>query len=317
MSDNKTPSSPVSFLEGTCVDGFWPYLPGRDPSLEPSIWSAIACRNRPVAKAFLDRMIKIQQPDGGWASYEGATKSDWTTAVALLGLRLLGQAEDGAQYRKQFDRGVDLVLDSRADYYKGLVKALYILWKGPTYRYSRGWPWTIGSFDWVEPTAYVIIALRGTPHEKQLPKLSSALSDAEEFLLKSWSYPMGWGCADRSGPEANEKKAESESGMHQSTAYPSNTALALLALQRYGTGQPMRGGMDFLSGTALKQESTLGYAWSAIALDAYGAATDAQVEGLKKRQRANGSFSDNTITNALSTIAVNIKSEGNPLKAAK
>ncbi len=315
MTDTKKQQSASSlqFLQDSCVDGLWPYLPGRAPALEPSIWCAIACRKLPVANLFLKNLISLQNPDGGWSSYEGAERSDWTTGVALLGLRVLGPGTE--EHRKAFERGLNFLMDNRTDWYGGLAKALVLMWKGPDYRYPRGWPWTPKTFDWVEPTSYVLLSLRGTSYEKSQPNLASALDDGERFLMNSYCYTGGWDYADRTGPNRQQKKYEAESGPHEPYAYPTYTALALLALQGAGKVHPLTGGLEYLSKPALDNESVLGLSLSAIALNAFDNNIEKQISRLKSRLRKDGSVSDEMMCNALATIAMRLEEDGNPLKA--
>lgn len=290
----------------------WPYVPGREPALEASVWGAIACRNKPeIRNAFLSKVLSLQNTDGGWSSYQKAGESDWTTGVALLGLRIIGGADNNVKVASSFKRGIDFLMDNRADHYSGLVKAAYLLWKGPQYSYARGWPWTPETFDWIEPTAYVVLALHGSQYARG--KLASALSDAQDFLLESYCYPGGWDCADRTPVE--RKPSDAKAGPHFPYPYPSNTALALLALQSQKTGPVIEKGLAYLTGPEPDRQSVLGLAWSAIALHAFDRPIDKPLAKLIPMQKKDGSFSAETMTNALVTIALALTSEGNPLKS--
>lgn len=300
----------LQFLQDSCRDGLWSYLHegSADTALEPSVWCAVACRKLPVAAQFVQKLVSMQNRDGGWSSY-GAPVSDWTTSVALLGIRLLATT---AEHRRAFNRGIEFLMDTRTDNFSGVVKAAYLLWRGPEYRYARGWPWTPNTYDWVEPTAYVLLALKGTSFEKSQSALSQALEDAEEFLMRSYCYTGGWDHADRT--ELELKKFEAEHGAHHPYAYPTFTSLALLALQSRGKGPPMAGGLKYLATAALESESSLGLAWSALALNAFGENIEKQQELLKSHLRKDGSVSNQMITNALATIVLSMENDGNPLK---
>lgn len=305
-------ADPRTHLELLCKNGMWPYLPGREAALEPSVWAAIACRNNSnLRQAFLAGVLSLQNADGGWSSYQGASRSDWTTGVVLLGLRIISSPEQDPKISDAFKRGIEFLIDNRADHYSGIVKAAYLLWKGPRYSYARGWPWTPETFDWIEPTAYVVLALHGSQYAKG--KLADALSDAQDFLLESYCYPGGWDCADRTPVE--RKAADAREGPHFPYPYPSNTGLALLALQSQKTGPVIEKGLEYLTGPDPDRQSVLGLAWSAVVLHAFDRPIDKPMAKLMTMKKEDGTFGSETMTNALVSIALALTSEGNPLKA--
>lgn len=310
--NSKINADVVTHIKRIGKNGEWPYIEGREMALEPSIWAALACReDTELRQKFVQVLLSKQNADGGWSASQHIENSDWTTGIALLGLRLLGDVSNN-DVGKSFQKAVHFLMDSRADYYKGLVKALYLLWKGPEYRYPRGWPWTQGTFDWVEPTAYTLLAIRGTAFDKE-QKRAAALADAEQFLLDSYCYPGGWDCADRTPREL--KASEAKTGPHVPYPYPSNTALALLALQSQKNNPVITKGLDYLTSPAPDRQSVLGLSWTAITLHAFDRPADAPLEKLHNFQREDGTFSQETITNALAAIALTLPSQGNPLKS--
>jgi len=131
-------------------DGGLPYYRGNASSAEPTLLAALALyvsgAPAEAAKPLLAWAQKLQNPDGSVGVDPGhRDQGVWLTALAAIVLHHFGLAENSK-------RALDFLLSLRS------ITGL----KDP--RFSQddtltGWPWVPGTFGWVEPTAWSLIAL--------------------------------------------------------------------------------------------------------------------------------------------------------------
>src|SRR4029079_14007801 len=92
-------------------------------------------------------------------------KSDWTTALAVLALRILaqrGEAQKQEEISKSVDRGFDFLFGHRWEFFNSFfARTVVTLLKGPNaLETASGWAWNPGCYHWVEPTSYSLLALK-------------------------------------------------------------------------------------------------------------------------------------------------------------
>lgn len=159
---------------------------------EPTALVAIALDDA-KARAWL---IAHQGESGGFPVVVGGVRNDAATPLAALAL-------DGAER----DAAVDALVAIRAAHLESTRVA-------PFDERYRGWPWTEGSFGWIDPTARAVLALRIVR-----PEEPEAISDGLGVLRDRECVGGGWNYGNRI--VLDEPLAP----------YAQTTAIAMLALQ--------------------------------------------------------------------------------------
>ncbi len=92
-------------------------------------------------KQVIDFLCKNQNQDGGWSTSPGLGKSDWTSGLALLALRILlkEEGEADAAHSVVIDKAVSYLFEARTEFYGALAKTLLLISKGDAgLNYPRG-----------------------------------------------------------------------------------------------------------------------------------------------------------------------------------
>jgi hypothetical protein len=283
----------------------WAYLPGDGPSIEATSWAIIALSDRE------DKILKpvrwlvgAQGDDGGWSTCPSAQGSDWSTASALTALRISAAAypELGKEIEAPTKAAIQWLTDHVIDLYTPLGKVVYFLLKGESaFNYPRGWPWMPGTFHWIEPTSYSLIALKPFPQTYDEPLLT-VIKRANDYLLNYSCYGGGW------------NYGEIIRLTERLPAYQLDTAEALIALQDMSQLDKVKAGVSFLQKADNKGLSSHTLSWTILAKDIYGCDTTADLQYLLEQQKANGSFSDNILTTAVASCAIASRLKKNILK---
>lgn len=289
-------------------DGFWPYLPEKQWSLEASIWSVLALRSdKRILVEFIDRLLSEQNKDGGWSNEPARLDSDWSSAAALFVLQFLQAANQKetlgidpflARMGAASERALHWLMENRAEYYSSAAKFALVLWKGPEYDYERGWPWTQETFDWVEPTAYALLGIKNAELLSR-DKVRKAAELAEGFLLKLVCKDGGWNFGDRN-PYGHSNPPDVQT-----------SALALLALRDRNNHAKVKQSIQWLLEGKQDKWSVSANAWSLLSLSACGVSDDLVghlPQYLAQAQNEDGSFAQNILTHAVSILALDRKS---------
>src|SRR5207244_3405571 len=78
------------FIGSLEKDGRFPYCQGKGESTEATSWAAIAlASDKDVRARVIDYLLSTQKSDGGWSTAPADGKSDWTTSLCVLALRIL------------------------------------------------------------------------------------------------------------------------------------------------------------------------------------------------------------------------------------
>jgi hypothetical protein len=279
--------------------GLWPYLCGHEGAIEPSSWAAIACRqDKSRLNKFVDALLALQNKDGGWSNDSSRLESDWCTAAALLALQVLKpslSATVGSSLSATIDgacaRAQRWIMDCRAEHYTTSAKFALLVWKGPAYDYERGWPWTQDTFDWVEPTAYVLLSLRSA-ETAACKRVSEAVRFGEEFLVYLVCEDGGWNFGDRPSSLMAPNPPDVQS-----------TVLALLALRSRAKEAKISKSLKWLLARKGQMQSISELAWTALALGYYGEGNKDLLLKLKGAQNQNGSLSSNILTQAIACLS--------------
>lgn len=226
-------------------DGGWPYEPGQHTAFtEPTCWVMLALHaaGLTVPDAACSFLCSVQQPDGGFHSGTINREANWATALAVFALATLEREPTAVQ------RGVDWLLafegrhwEKEPDSVFGHDTAL------------RGWPWVAGAHSWIEPTSYAIYAL-----ERVGLGDHARVAEAKRMILDRALPSGGWNYGNTLvfGTELR--------------AFPSTTAMALIALKDSGVGPEIRRGLDYLGGALPQLRTAWALGWSALAGRYYG-----------------------------------------------
>lgn len=295
----------LSYLMDKEQNGWWPYFFENDPtqthspSIEATAWCALAIhaagKDPEIAKRTTHFLLEKQNGDGGWSTSPGVGASDWSTAPALLALRLLNREKPAISSRAlnhSVEGAADFLFDLRTNPWKSVGRLFLFLGGGPgALHYPRGWPWTKDCAFWVEPTSYSLLALK-LPNLPDKMNMEAACRHAAIYLRKHVCKEGGWnhGC-------------EQALGVFY-PPYTVTTAEALLAMQDEPHSEIIERALSLITKDMFDADSCLPLAWSYLALNAYGRDGSSKLPRLLKHQHDNGSFGWSSVVTAIASIAL-------------
>jgi hypothetical protein len=225
-------------------EGGCPYGEGGKASPEPTILSLLALfaagPHEDKANSLIPWILKYQTENGsiginlmdyGWGL--------WLTAyfaVFCHHYTLSDRLENAMKFLQSF-KSVTLMRDPKAKQDDSIV----------------GWPWVPGTFGWVEPTAWAVIAFNVCGMEQNPRAL-----EGRRFLLDRCISSGGWNYGNT---ELNDREL---------LPFWDTTALALLALQGTSEEKRLSLSLELLEKNQDKINSLLGMAWTFLALKVYG-----------------------------------------------
>lgn len=238
-------------------DGGWGYYPDKTSRLEPTCWASLALSLEGDG---------VQPPT---AAALGRLCARWTSPQGLL-------AEPGLPPNPAFNGLACLVLVSLGDpagrelagrVASGLVSSAGItLPQSDAQRQDntlRGWPWIDGTFSWVEPTSWCLLALK--QHARAMPGASATVSarvrEAERLLADRRCARGGWNYGN------------SNVFGRDLSPYVPTTAIALLALQDRPNDQSVSDGLQYLRAAWPTEPSGMALALTAICFTVFGVPT--------------------------------------------
>jgi len=224
--------------------GGMPYYQGGGPSAEPALLTLVALSASGVpaesGKPLLSWASGLQNPDGSTGlnsvhRYQGL----WLTALSAIVFQRYG-------LKDARDRALGFVTS---------LKSVTVA-NDPNVRQDNtiaGWPWVPGTFGWVEPTAWSVVALNVCGlglHPRAL--------EGRRFLLDRQIPSGGWNYGN---PGLNDREL---------LPFWDTTGLALLALRGRTDMGRVQASLDLLQKNQEKIESPCGLAWAALGLESYG-----------------------------------------------
>jgi hypothetical protein len=265
-------SARAALVAAAAPSGGWPYYAGHLSRIEPTAWALLVLGPKPSgpqdaavaarARAFLRT---LQRPDG--LLVEPATPGPnygWN-GLALLALH-------GDEDRAAIERLSAALLTVKGvrieDAQPGVIGLDTML---------QAWPWTDGTFSWVEPTAYCMLALK--VRQVRSPAADARLREAEAVLVDRVCGPGGWNYGN------------SQVLSQDLRPYVPTTALALLALQDKQDHPAVVRSLTWLDAHALSEPSTMALALAAVALAVYGRPVEpvlARLHALQEQTRTLG-----------------------------
>ena len=128
-----------------------------------------------------------------------------------------------------------------------------------------GWPWAAGTYSWIEPTAYAIMALRATGNNGH-PRVREAV----RLVLDRALPDGGWNYGNRS---VFGKKLR---------AFPATTGIALTALAGEPADPSVPAALEYLESELHRVRAPLSIAWGLTGMRAWNA-MPAQAESWLQR----------------------------------
>lgn len=250
------------------ADGGWAAYAEGPSRTEPSALAAMALgltdqtAGGAGTEAGLAWLRTRQDPSGGWPALEGQRADSWMTSLATLAVSYLEPTGDTAR------RGAEWLLRQEGRSVSWWVKLLLRL-RPHTKAVEldpdlTGWPWTEGTFSWVEPTSYALIALKRLRPSLPARRAADRIDLGERMLIDRTSRGGGWNYGNSVVLGVDL------------WPYPDTTALALLALQGRAAAE-VEAGLSALSRMLEENRSVLATSLAALCFRAY----DRSVEELQ------------------------------------
>lgn len=249
----------TSLIGGRNTDGGWGYYPAKTTRLEPTAWACLAMQH----PAAFDRSGAAQLL-ARWPAAAGMLmeRPDGTPNYAFHGLALLVMLQLGVGHSAG-----NAALVAALERVKGI--ALPPPAAGTQDNTLRAWPWIPGTFSWVEPTAWCLLALKQYARKTGAAVDRARIDEAERLLINRSCDVGGWnfGNADVLGQDLRP--------------YIPTTAMGLLAMQDQRAHPVVQRSLRFLEEHATSEPSATALALTAFALRAYGARDDHVLAALR------------------------------------
>jgi hypothetical protein len=247
----------IEALERTLAEaahpaGGWPYYAGKRPRVEPTCWALLALaapgrksRSSLLPLPHLRFLAGRQQPDGVLIDETPGLPNFTANGLAACVLSHLASTEGPALPR---------LLD-------GIVAVKGVsAQSAPDLRQDntlQAWPWMPGTFSWVEPTAWCLLALKKT-RAPERPAAESRIDEADKLIANRSCVSGGWNFGNASALGQDLRP------------YVPTTALALIALQDRGSDPVVARGLALLSGSRVTEPSAMALALTVLCLHVYG-----------------------------------------------
>jgi hypothetical protein len=283
-------------VEAQNADGGWGALKGRHSNTESTSLAIIALRAvrehavAPNGQRGVNWLIQRQRTDGSWPLSDLATGSSWTSALAILTLANSAGEEERAL------KGARWALEQEGSRF-GWLTSFWIAVSGQRQKLHlnpdlKGWPWTAGSFSWVEPTSYFLLALKKLRSFLIDAKVDERIRQGEMLLYDRMCEGGGWNYGN--------VKVLGETLW----PYPDVTAVALVALQDHHGREATKAALRALHAMLREVESGFALSWGIICLSLYGEDVAQWRMKLSASFEKTGFLSE-TKTLALSLLALN------------
>ena len=240
-------------LDAQAPSGAWPYYRNQMPRIEPTAWALIAltaqagepssARQRAIEQGF--RWLgSLQQPSGRLLEPGVPVENYGFNGLALIAAE--ARSEGRAPFADALAAGLLDVKGVKLEGDPKVVRQNSAL---------QAWSWIEGTFSWIEPTAYCLIALKR--RKDRSPLAAVRIAEAQAVILDRVCDSGGW----------NYGNAQVLS--QDLRAYVPTTALALLAMHDEAAHPAVQKSLAWLEAHALSERSTLALSLAAIALHTF------------------------------------------------
>jgi hypothetical protein len=281
-------------LDAQNRDGGWGFLQGKSSNTESTSLCLLALESlggeqrAANIKRGLDWLIQRQRAEGNWPLGDSSPDASWTTALAIIALSRF------PKYREQAVGAAHWLLKQegrRPGVLAQLIAALAFDKNAVALNPElKGWAWASGTFSWVEPTSYALIALKKMRSYLAGTNIEERIHQGELMIYDRMCDGGGWNYGN--------SKVFGEALW----PYPDVTAAGLIALQDHKSSQANQESLGALRRMMQESESGLALCWATICLSIYCDDTYEWKRRIKKRFQNNG-FLGEMKTLALSLIA--------------
>lgn len=271
-------------------DGGWGTTAGRPSSTEATALTlmALAPHDRSLSDGAADWLLARQREDGAWPVMEAVPEASWSTSLAVLAL--VGHPTASPAVR----RGLEWITASKGAgvgwrfRLAELLRKTKIVELDPT---LQGWSWTPGTFSWIEPTVWGILALQAGYADAMPRAVRKRIDEGRELIVDRACPGGGWNYGNKIVLGVDLEP------------YPDSTALALLALAGTDDGrQEVHSGFTVLQDLLRSNRSGLTLSLSILCHRAWNRG-DAALHELLERSFATTGFLDEVRTLAFAAIA--------------
>jgi hypothetical protein len=256
------------------ADGGWPYYAGKASRLEPTCAAFVALGT--AVNEILAVLDRWPRHEGLFVDGAGEVNVTFNGLAAIA----LAPARDSArahELRSALTR----------------EKAVKIVPSNVNRQNNalQGWPWTTGTFSWVESTATCLLGLKRLAPLPRTANVTSRVAEAEKLLADRVCREGGWnhGNSNMLGKEL--------------PPYIPTTALALLALHDRSSDAAVIRSLNYLERNRLAESGALALALTRIALGVYEAEGH-DVEMALAREWDRSSFLGNLHATSLALYAL-------------
>jgi hypothetical protein len=204
----------------------------------------------------LNWVLKRQNEDGSWPLRDSLTVGSWATPMAMLALDVW------PEHQVEVIRAGKWILTQQGNKPGLLGNLLFMLAlkKKPVILNEDliGWPWSAGSFSWVEPTSYCLIALKRIRLKLIGTNVDERIRQGELMIYDRMCDGGGWNYGN--SMVYGEKL----------WPYADTTAIALIALQNRSDSRENLVSFAALQEAMKTVNSGLALSWSAICYEIYG-----------------------------------------------
>lgn len=243
------------------LDGGWPASVGGPSTTEATALAALALMGGdpvgvPQRERALEWLRSRQHDDGSWVAADGVPLGGWMTSLATLAL------SDSPTDRQRALRGAHWLLSQEGRGYSWLTKIIFrllperdVIDLNPD---LNGWAWFGGTFSWVEPTSYALIALKSLRNLLPPEPAATRIREGERMILDRACRGGGWNYG-------NSRVFDEDLW-----PYPDTTAVALIALGDRPDAPKVSAGLSALNRMLKTESSLLATALGALCLDTFG-----------------------------------------------
>ena len=236
-------------VRGRNADDGWGYYPGKTSRIEPTSWAALCLSRAGKSKTDLagaaSWLISRLGVDGFLDDATGESPNLGFNGLGVLALRRPGN-----------------LLPERQRLLAALaaVKGVALEPDAATRQDStlHAWSWVKGTFSWVEPTSWCLLALKKSPEPLEANERSARIDEAERLLFDRVCQTGGWnyGNSNMLGQQLH--------------AHVPTTALALLALQDRREHPLVQKSLEYLIQRRLSEPAGMALSLTSICLRVYG-----------------------------------------------
>src|SRR5262245_13231376 len=210
MNNTSTNSLADVLLHGRNADGGWGYYPGKESRIEPTCWAALCLARADKSKKDLTDaasrwLVSRLRSDGFLDAATGEPPNRGVNGLSWLCTRNAGTwSPELGRLLAALGRTKGVAMENGTNRQDNAL---------------QGWSWIEGTFSWIEPTAWCLLALKKNPTLMSSGERSARIDEAERLLLDRVCRTGGWNYG-------NSNMLGQELYAHVPT-----TALTLLALQ--------------------------------------------------------------------------------------